>query len=280
VSAPGKIRPSGFWYLLPFVLVIAGGVAAIVSIVNGVSAYSDTIEDFARVEVGQTGTIEIDGTGGYTVFYEPGVADESSLDENDPEPTLEMTGPGGEPVALENYSSFGTYSSSGYVGFAIQTFDVDEPGRYELTAGGQVLGGNVAVGRSPFRKITTGILLGLAYGFGGFLVALVILIILMVSRGRSKRRLRSTAYTGYPQPAWGTAGGYPQAPPGPYPSAPPGPYQPAPPPAAPPPPPGGFGPPPGAPPPAPPSPAGPPSAPGPPGAPGDDTTPGWGQPER
>ena len=134
-AAPGKVRPSGFWYLLPFLLVIAGGVAAIISIVSGVSAYSDTIEDFARVDVGEQGTIEIDGTGGYTVFYEPGVSDESSLEENDPEPPLEMTDPSGQPVTFEDYESFGTYGSSGYVGFAIRTFDVSQPGNYELKVG-------------------------------------------------------------------------------------------------------------------------------------------------
>ena len=64
-AVPAKVRPSGFWYLLPFILVIAGGVAAVISIVNGVAAYSDTIEEFARVDVGEKGTIEIDGTGGY-----------------------------------------------------------------------------------------------------------------------------------------------------------------------------------------------------------------------
>ena len=214
-AAPGKVRPSGFWYLLPFVLVVAGGVAAIISIVNGVSAYSDTIEEFARVDVGEQGTIEIDGTGGYTVFYEPGVSDESSLDENDPEPPLEMTDPSGQPVTFEDYESFGTYGSSGYVGFAIRTFDVSEPGNYELKVGGQPLGGTVAVGRSPFEKITNGVLLGLVFGFGGFLLALVILIVLMVARGRSKRRIRAANpyIPQYAAPAWsGGPTGYPQQP--------------------------------------------------------------------
>ena len=274
-AAPGKVRPSGFWYLLPFLLVVAGGVAAIISIVNGVSAYSDTIEEFARVDVGEQGTIQIDGTGGYTVFYEPGVSDESSLDENGPEPPLEMTDPSGQPVTFEDYESFGTYGSSGYVGFAISTFDVSEPGNYELKVGGQPLGGTVAVGRSPFEKITNGVLLGLVFGFGGFLLALVVLIVLMVARGRSKRRIRAANpyIPQYAAPAW--SGGqtgyqqYPQYPPGGYPpggfppAPPPGGYPPASPPG------GGFGPP----------PARPPAAP-PPAPPGDDTTPGWGQPPR
>ena len=83
-----------------------------------------------------------------------------------------MTDPSGQPVTFEDYESFGTYGSSGYVGFAISTFDVSEPGNYELKVGGQPLGGTVAVGRSPFEKITNGVLLGLVFGFGGFLLAL------------------------------------------------------------------------------------------------------------
>jgi hypothetical protein len=247
-------------YLLPFLLVVAGTVAAIVAIVSGVQSYSDTIEGFARVPVGQTKTVQIDGTGGYTVFYEPGASSTDSLSSQDPQPPLQIVGPGGDTIPLHDYSNFATYSSSGYVGFAIQTFNVPQAGPYQVTSAGG-LGGVVAIGRSPFDKITAGVLLGLAFGFGGFVVALVVLIVLMISRGRSKRRIRSAASGGYPQqPVWagGPQPGYQQYPPAAPPSYPPA--------ASPPPPAGGFGPPP-----APPAPP-PPSQ--------DDTTPGWGQPGR
>jgi hypothetical protein len=267
-APPPKVRPSGFLYLLPLLLLLAGSVAAIIAVVAGVRSYSDTIEGFARVPVGQSGTVQIDGTGGYTIFYEPGASDTSSFDESDPHPPLQITGPGGEQITLRDYRGLGTYSSSGYVGFAVETFKVERTGDYQVQTG-STMPGTIAIGRSPFHKITRGVLAGVALGFGGFVVALIILIILMVSRGRSKRRIRAMA----PQPAWAAqpawtpqpTPGYQQYPPSQPPSPPPSqpPYQPS----------EGFGPPPAAP--------GPPSAPpGPPPAGPDDTTTGWGQPQQ
>jgi len=263
-APPPKVRPSGFFYLLPLLLLLAGSVAAVIAIVSGVRSYSDTIEGFARVPVGQSGTVQIDGTGGYTVFYEPGASDTSSFDENDAHPPLRIRDSSGTEMTLHDYSGLGTYSSSGYVGFAVETFNVESKGDYQVDTGGQ-LPGVVAIGRSPFHKITRGVLGGLALGFLGFVVALVVLIVLMVSRGRSKRRIRALApqQTWAPQPAWApqqAAPGYPQYPPS-QPQAPPS-YPPT----------GGFGPPPTAP--------GPPSAPPAPPAGPDDTTTGWGAPPR
>src|SRR3954449_12104031 len=263
-APPPKVRPSGFFYLLPVLLVVVGGIAAIIAIVSGVRSYSDTIEGFARVPVGQSGTVQIDGTGGYTVFYEPGKSDTSSFDESDPHPPLRILDPSGTDVALHDYNGLGTYSSSGYVGFAVQTFNVDTKGDYQVQTG-STLPGIVAIGRSPFHKITRGVLGGLALGFLGFVAAIVVLIIWMVSRGRSKRRIRETTpqQAWAPQPAWApqqAAPGYPQYPPA-QPQAPPS-YQPS----------GGFGPPPTAP--------GPPSAPPAPPAGPDDTTTGWVQPPQ
>ena len=58
------------------------------------------------------------------------------------------------------------------------------------------------------------------FGFGGFVLALVVLIMLMVARGRSKRRIRAANpyVPQYAAPAWsGGPTGYPQ-----YPQYPPG----------------------------------------------------------
>jgi hypothetical protein len=215
------VRPSGFWYLVPVVLLLAGGVAAILGIVSGFRAYSDTIEGFARVPVGSSGTIEIDGTGGYTVFYEPGgMSEESELERGTFEPTVQLSTSDGAPVELRDYASWSTYSASGYVGFAMRTFRVEQPGRYELTTT-EGAEGTIAVGRSPFSKLGTGVLRGLALGTAGFLVAVVVWIVLLVTRGRAKRRMRAAAWAAGPQLAWG--GGYPASPPG-YPAGPPGGY--------------------------------------------------------
>ena len=264
------------------------------AIISGFNAYSTTIEDFARVDVGESRTIEIDGTGGYTVFYEPGVSDETHPGGERPAPTVTLTDPSGNPVTLVDYDSLGTYGSSGYVGIAIDTFQVPEPGRYELATSDQVLSGTIAVGRSPFHKIATRVAVGGA-------------VRLRRVRPRPRDHHRAggqpgpveapppgrhpyvaPAWTGGPQPGYPQPGyppqGYaeqpqysqpqyppqpqypqPQQPTGPPPGPPPGGGQPSP---------GGFGPPPG-----PPARPPPPAAPS-PVAPDDDSTPGWGQPQQ
>lgn len=218
---PQKPKPGGLAFLIPVAIWIVSSIVAIVFVVMGVANSNSVIEDFARIDDGTTATVELKSAGGYRVWLErPGV-DDSFLD-----PTADVTVTrDGDPITVERYVGSLSYSGDGRDGEAIYTFNAPEAGEYEIT--GVVTdgeGGTFAVGKgNPPGEIARGFLLMFAIGTLGFLVALVILIVLFVKRGRSKRSIRQAAAGAYPQQGYGPPGyppagsappGYPQAAPG------------------------------------------------------------------
>src|SRR5680860_607815 len=57
-------------YVVAAVVAVGGTVADTALIVNGALDYVDTVEGFERVPVGMEGTVTLEGTGGYTVYFE------------------------------------------------------------------------------------------------------------------------------------------------------------------------------------------------------------------
>lgn len=208
---PQKPKPGGAAFLIPVAIWIIASIVAFVFLFMGFARSNSVIEDFARIDDGTTATVDLRSSGGYRVWLErPGV-DDTFLD-----PTADVTVTrDGDPITVERYVGSLSYSGDGKDGTALYTFNAPEAGEYEIT--GVVTdarGGTFAVGKgNPPGEIARGVVLMLAIGTLGFLVALVILIVLFVKRGRSKRSIRQAAASAYPSQGYGPPG-YPQAGPG------------------------------------------------------------------
>ena len=233
-SSDNKAGRVGFW--IGGLLIVVGVVVGIVGVVVGIRSIGDTVDGYQRVPAESGGTLEIDDPGTYRVFYERDGADEGSGSPGG----LTIIGPDGQEILLESDFSSESYSVGGHEGRKIGRFRAATAGSYEIRTviGDGDLGiGTYAVGkRGPAGSIVA-ILVGV---FGGGLIAVVGVVVLIVSAVRRARARRAAmGYPGGPGPGWGA----PLTPPGGW--APPAPGAPAAPGwAAPPPAPGGRTPPP------------------------------------
>lgn len=211
------MTPSGLWYVVAGVLAVVGIIGGVALIISSIVTYTDRIDNFARVDIPGSSTVQLDGTGGYSVYYEHEFASErfnsSSVD-------VEITAPDGSPVDLERYSSEVTYTSGDHSGRALYSFQADEPGAYQVNVNGN--GGILAIGRGVGRGLAGGIVGGIAVGFLCVVAALVIVIVVALKRGKSKRRLAPTPAPPPPPPGWRYPPGAPP-PPAPRSSPPPSP---------------------------------------------------------
>ncbi len=203
--------------LIPFAIWLVSGVVAIVFLVGGITRAEDISDDFARVPSGQSTTVDLTDAGGYRIWIDcPG----SSGDYSSPSATATITGPDGETITASTYSGSLTYNDLE----AVLTFNAPSAGQYTFqitedsfsSCGGR----EFAIGKdNPFAAVGTGILLMIVIGSVGFLIALILMIIMLVKRGRSKKRItqaaiQSGAYGGYGGGYGPPGGGYP---PGGYP---------------------------------------------------------------
>lgn len=195
--------------LIPLVIWVVFSVVATVFLVRGFQSYTDIIDDFARVESGQQATVSLK-SGGFRVWIE-----RSALDEDvRPPTTVTVEAADGTPVQVDQYdlSTNLTYSDGDTEGQAVHTFNIDEPGDYTITAtadDGQPA--EFAIGKdNPVSEIGKGFALFFGIGIVGFLIALILLIVMLVKRGRSKKRITQARFAGAQQgyPAYGAQGGY------------------------------------------------------------------------
>ena len=232
-----QIRPALWWFFVAGGLAVVGIVGGIALIVSGVVRWADTVEDFERVSVPGTEDVQIDDTGGYSIYHE--FERDASFRFFPPEPDVTVTDPSGDEVVLDRYSGTVTYEISGYEGEGLFTFDADETGTYTVTADGDPES-VIAVGRGVGRGLAASIGAGIAVGFIGVVGGIVMAIVVGVKRSGSRRRLRANwnpppgppgGGWGAPPGAWGPAPGAPgwgpQPPPG-QPAPPPPPPAPSP----------------------------------------------------
>ncbi len=235
-------RPSSLGYWLGGLLIVGGIVGGIVWIAVGLSGFSDSIDDFERVPVGQVGSVELE-EGDYIVYAERG----GGLPQSNFIDSLRMRPAGeegrGEEIEFADYVSEFTYDFGGRAGRAQLTFAIDDAGEYLVRAddGPGTTATTVAFGPSVAGDLVSAIV-GL-FVIAGIGIILGIILIVVTGIRRRKWRQRSwmdgaggTAYGNQPG-VWNP--GAAAAPPGAWGApAPPG-YE------APPPPGGGYPPPPG-----------------------------------
>lgn len=248
VDESGRPSSLGFW--LGGLLIAAGIIGGALWIVAGLSNFSDAIDDFERVPVGQVGTVDLEA-GDYIVYAERG----GGLPQSSFISGIRMRPAGegrGDEVEFEDYESEFTYDFGGRAGRAQLTFSIEDPGEYQVRIddGPGTTATTAAFGPSVAGDLVSAIV-GL-FVIAGIGIVLGIILIVVTAIRRRKWRRRSwmdgaggTPYGGNQPGVWnpGPAG----APPGAWGAPPPPGYAPPPPPgyAPPPPPGGGYPPPPG-----------------------------------
>ena len=196
-TAPARPRltPSAWWYVAAGAIAVAGMVAGVWMMVEGVGRVLEGVEDFDRTDVPGTLTVTIEDPGGYSIYHEfPGASDSGSRSPV-PEPDLSITNPDGDDVQLRPYTSLVTYAWGTIEGRGLYTFHADEPGTYELTADGDE-GTRIAVGRGMGdigQEALVGLFSGVAGGLlvGGLSIAVASILAVCVGVARSRNRRSS-----------------------------------------------------------------------------------------
>ncbi|WP_280267699.1 hypothetical protein [Nocardia wallacei] len=198
MSQPSRrVTPSGRWYAFAGALAAIGIVAAVAIGVLGFVRMSDRVDNFQRVEIPGSADVRITETGGYTVYFEYPSAS-SQVPEGSV--NVQLADPDGAPVSLRDYDSELTYAFGGHEGRAGFSFDAARPGTYHLVTQGDSAV-TAAVGRGIGTSMVTTILLAFGVAGAGVLAGLIMLIVVAIKRGSSKRRLAVAQGWGrYPQP--------------------------------------------------------------------------------
>jgi hypothetical protein len=252
---PAKVKPSGWWVGVAIFLLLAGPagctgvfVSKSVSFINGYNRYASfqvPAEDQA-VPLRQS----VDRVG---IFLRAANESGGAAVED-----ISVTSPSNRPVPLltPQDSINAPVPSGGYLS-VLRYFRVDETGDYHVTVtvGSDAQGAEMGIGKYDVNNLGSWLAGGFAAGGVLFLIGLMMLIIVLVRRSRSKREIRMAGIppgspywgpAGSPPPGWGGAA---QLPPTPYPPFPSPPQPSAPPPPPPTTPPGTWGAPPAPPPP-------------------------------
>ena len=184
-----RVRPGRIWYLVP-ALLIAGGIA---SVVFGFVSLSGKVDSFARVPLPAGGTVALNRSGGYVVYYEGPGAGSGQI------PSFNVRiAPAAPPAAvrrgsLQTYGSSVTYTIGTRQGRAVLTLQVVHPGKFVVQpsgAGAATAGSDLAFGQSLGGSIVSIVLPTI----GLILLGIASWIILFVIRLTRTRRARAQGY--------------------------------------------------------------------------------------
>jgi hypothetical protein len=184
-----RIRPSRRWYWAA----VAALVVAAAWIGLGLWFVAGRVDSFQRIPIPREHELALPEPGNYVIYYEgPGASQGVVLSAFDL--TLTPTD-GKQPVALSKYAGSLTYSIGGRAGFAVFTFEINEPRSFllTLTYGGEgPLPSQVAVGTSIASFI-----LGTAVGgVAWFLLSFIIALVVFLRRRRARRATPGTSEPG------------------------------------------------------------------------------------
>lgn len=216
----GRVRPSGWWYLAPLVVLAVGTLTALaIATIGFVSLVNSVVSSTVDVEPGTTATIRIDERGEHLVFvvYRSDVGDTPIGP-----PRVVLMDPSGRQVPLNRNDGSLTVSSGDDRHFVqLSSFDARATGNYRLVVGEAPtdLVTAVAIGPSPLQGTPWTLVAALAVAAVALAAAVVLFVVIAIRRSRSKRQL---------------AGSPPAPPPPPPPPLPPPPPPPPPPPSGPP----------------------------------------------
>jgi len=171
-----RVRPGRVWYLVALAVFLAG----VAWIVFGLISVSHEVDSFPRVALPTGGTVALDHSGGYVIYYEGPGASRGQV------PSFHVRiSPAAPPAAVGSrrpYASAVTYSFGSHQGRAVLTLQVVHPGRFlvEPTGAPAVRGGSdLAFGSSIAGRVAGTVLPSIGLIFLGIIGAIVVGIIRM-----------------------------------------------------------------------------------------------------
>ena len=183
-----QLRPGRIWYLAA-ILLFLGGVAWVVF---GFVSLSGKVDSFARVPLPAGGTVTLNHSGGYVVYYEGAGANSGLI----PRFSVRIT-PAAPPAAVGNpraYASTVTYAIAAHRGRAVLTLQVMHPGRFLVEASGAAAvagGSDLAFGPSIGGSIVGIVLPSIVLILLGIIGGIVVFII-RLTRTRRRRGAGAT----------------------------------------------------------------------------------------
>jgi hypothetical protein len=182
-----QMRPGRVWYLVALAVLLVG----VAWIALGLISVDRQVESFPRAPLPAGGTVALDHSGGYVIYYEGPGAGGGLV------PSFHVRiAPAAPPAAAGSrrpYASSVTYSFGSHQGRAVLTLQVVHPGRFrvEPTRAPDVPGGSdLAFGSSIAGRVTGTVLPSVGLIFLGITGAIVVGII----RAARVRRARAQGF--------------------------------------------------------------------------------------
>jgi len=185
-SGGHRVRPGRVWYLAAVVLVLAG----VAWLVFGFVSLRGKVNAFSRVPLPTGGTVTLNHSGGYVVYYEGAGAASGHI----PRFNVRIA-PVAPPAAvggLRSYAGTVSYTIGVHQGRAVLTLQVVHPGRFMVTpSGASALAGggtDLAFGTSIADSIVGIVLPSIGLVFLGIAGAIVLFIIHLTRTRRARAR--------------------------------------------------------------------------------------------
>jgi hypothetical protein len=175
-----RVRPGRIWYLVPALLIVGG----IAWVVFGFVSLSSKVDSFARVPLPAGGTVTLNHSGGYVVYYEGPGANSGHI----PSFNVQIA-PAAAVGSLQSYGSSVTYAIGTRQGRAVLTLQVVRPGKFVVKpsgAGAATEGSDLAFGQSIAGAIVGIVLPTIGLIFLG-VASWVILFVIRLTRTRRAR---------------------------------------------------------------------------------------------
>ena len=181
-----RVRPGRIWYLAGAVLLLAG----VAWLVFGFVSLSSKVDAFSRVPLPAGGTVVLNHSGGYVVYYEGAGAASGQI------PSFNVriapVAPPATVGSLRSYAASVTYTIGAHQGRAVLTLQVVHPGKFLVQTSGATAvagGSDLAFGSS----IAGGIVGTVVLSVGLIFLGIAITIILFIIRLTRTRRARAQA---------------------------------------------------------------------------------------
>lgn len=200
-----RVRPSGWWFVLVPLLLVAGIALGVQRGIDEARTIADSFERLGSDGVGQIDLVAGDEATVWAIWDDGRGTDTLAR----PDARVTITAPGGATVPFDARSGAKTtFSIGSLAGIDLGTFDAPVDGSYEVRAANDqpdlgVATPELAVGQVDLSGAVGSVFAPIGWGAAA---ALGLLVLLLVLRARSKRRIRAI-----PQPALGIPGEPPVA---------------------------------------------------------------------